>query len=171
MPQNGPSFEELLAATERTAYHLEMRDVYAVSYEQADFEEWQRTGRWDNPDYWQPWISTVKDAVSRGVVMRRAHVVSVPASPSARFEYAGTENNMAAGEDVRWLSRKRAADLALPGTDFWVFDGRVVRFGHFDGTGEFLGDEVTDDPAIATLCASAFDAVWERATPHAEFHI
>jgi hypothetical protein len=31
--------------------------------------------------------------------------------------------NAAAGEDVRWLPRRRASDLALPGTDFWVLDG------------------------------------------------
>jgi hypothetical protein len=36
-------------------------------------------------------------------------------------------------------------------------------------TGDFLGDELTDDPAIARACAGAFEAVWERAVPHDEY--
>jgi hypothetical protein len=171
MPQSVLSIEELLDATERAAYHMEMRDVYAVSYEQADFEKWQRTGRWNNPVYWQPWIDTVSKAVARGVAVRRIRILSMPASASMKFEFAGTENNLTAGEDVRWLPRRRAADLALPGTDFWVFDGKIVRWGFFDGDGEFLDNEVTEEPAAAKLCTSAFDAAWERATPHSEFTI
>jgi hypothetical protein len=171
MPLNEPSFEDLLAATEHTAFHLETRDVYAVDYERVDFETWQRSGRWDNPAYWQPWIDTVAAAVRRGVVMRRAHVVSLPLSESARFEHAGTVNNLAAGEDVRWLPRPLTVDVGLPGTDFWVFDGRVVRFGHFTGDGAWVGQEIRDEPKIAALCVRAFDQVWERATPHADFPV
>ena len=165
------SFEDLLSTAEHSAFHLEMRDVYAVSYEQQDFESWRKTGRWENPAYWQPWIDLVGAAVRRGVVVRRAHVVSVPLSESARFEHAGTVNNLAAGEEVRWLPRSLAADLALPGTDFWVFDGRLVRFGHFTGDGEWIGQEIREEPAVAKLCASAFEAVWERATPHSRFQV
>lgn len=29
-----------------------------------------------------------------------------------------------AGEDVRWLPDRRTSDIALPGDDFWLFDGR-----------------------------------------------
>ena len=166
-----PSFEDLLSAAEHSAYHLELRDSYAVSYEAEDFRAWQKTGEWVNPAYWQPWIDLVGAAVERGVVVRRLHVVSLPLSESARFEHAGTVNNLAAGEDVRWLPRRLAADLALPGTDCWVFDSRTVRFGHFTGDGEWVGQEVREEPAVAKLCASAFEAAWERATPHADFHI
>jgi len=28
-----------------------------------------------------------------------------------------------------------------------------------------------DDPAVARLCATAFEAVWERAVPHEKFSI
>lgn len=166
-----PSFEDLLSAAEHSACHLELRDSYAVSYEAEDFKAWQKTGRWENPVYWQPWIDLVGEAVERGVVVRRLHVVSLPLSESARFEHAGTVNNLAAGEDVRWLPRRLAADLALPGTDCWVFDSRIVRFGHFTGDGEWVGQEVREEPSVAKFCASAFEAAWERATPHAEFHI
>lgn len=73
------------------------------------------------------------------------------------------------GEQVRWLPRRHASDLCLPGNDFWVFDDRLVRFGHFAGDGEFLEHELADDPAVVRLCATAFEAVWERAIPHANY--
>ncbi|HEX9540879.1 MAG TPA: hypothetical protein VGA04_22170 [Streptosporangiaceae bacterium] len=106
----------------------------------------------------------------RGVEFRRARVVSEPLADFIRFEYDITEGlNIAAGEQVRWLPRRRASDLCLPGNDFWVFDDRLVRFGYFAGDGEFLEHELSDDPAIVKMCASAFETVWERAISHAEY--
>ncbi len=169
MQQNKSSFEDLLTSAQHSAYHLEMRDVYAASYEEADFKVWQKTGKWENTDYWQPWISLIQETTGRGVLVRRVHLVSVPLSESARFEYAGTVNNLVAGEDVRWLPRSHAVDIALPGADFWIFDSCIVRFGHFAGDGQWICDEIRTEPAIANLCRSAFEAVWERATPHADF--
>lgn len=71
-----------------------------------------------------------------------------------------------AGEDVRWLPRRQASGLALPGNDFWLFDGTSVLFNHFAGDGEMTGEELVTAPATVELCASAFAAVWARATPH-----
>jgi hypothetical protein len=50
-----------------------------------------------------------------------------------------------------------------------VKHSRLVRFGYFAGDGEFLEHELADDPAVVRLCATAFEAVWERAIPHAEY--
>ena len=171
MSQKVPNFDELLANTRKTAVHLEMRDAYGVDYESADFAAWRETGRWDNPEYWGPWASLVKDAVARGVEMRRVRIVSEPVTEYIRFEHAGTVNNIAAGEDVRWLPRRRASDIALPGNDFWVFDGELVEWNHFSGDGELTGHELTDEPAVVRLCTTAFEAVWDRAIPHAEFKV
>lgn len=172
MTQNDvPDFPELLADCHKTAVHLEMRDAYGVDYETGDFAAWRETGRWDNPDYWRPWTDLVRDAVGRGVHMRRARIVSEPVTEYIRFEHAGTFNNVAAGEDVRWLPRRRASDIALPGNDFWLFDGRLVEWNHFTGDGGLVGHELSDDPAVARLCATAFEAVWERAVPHSEYKV
>jgi len=77
--------------------------------------------------------------------------------------------NIPAGEQVRWLPRRNAADLALPVNDFWVFDDQVVRFGYFAGDGSYLGHEITESPGIVKMCADAFEAVWERAIDHADY--
>jgi hypothetical protein len=95
---------------------------------------------------------------------------SEPLSDYIRYEHALTGPvNIAAGEAVRWLPRRRASDLCLPGNDFWVFDDRMVRLHHFAGNGEWLDDEISHDPALVNHCLTAFEAVWERAIDHADY--
>jgi hypothetical protein len=149
-----------------------MRDWYAVDHEASVFDAWKRGFRHDPEDrdsWWRPWLDLVADAVARGVVMRRARIVSEPVSEYIRFEYDGTFTNIAAGERVKWLPRRQASDIALPGNDFWVFDDRLVRFNHFTGDGASAGPSLSDDPTVVRLCSSAFEAVWERAIPHEEY--
>ncbi|MET8630945.1 DUF6879 family protein [Kitasatospora sp. NPDC004669] len=140
MTQNVPDFSDLLKATQHSAVHLEMRDWYGVGEESTDFERFKQTGV--HPDLdpesegWAGWVPLVRDTVSRGVIMRRARIVSEPVTDYIRFEHAGTAVNVAAGEQVRWLPRRLASDIALPGNDFWVFDGRLVEFNHFTDSGE-----------------------------------
>jgi len=70
---------------------------------------------------------------------------------------------------VRWLPRRQTSDLCLPGNDFWLFDDRLIRFHHFSGEGEIVEDELVSDPAVIRMCAAAFEAVWQRAVPHAHY--
>lgn len=161
-----PTPAELLEKAERSAVHLEMRDGYMRS--DPKFIAWQSGHHPDPTDreqWWRPWHDVVASAVERGVVVRRARIVSEPVSEYIRFEYDITYQNIAAGEQVRWLPRRRATDLALPGNDFWLFDDRLVRVNHFSGDGVLLGQEIIDDPAVAKLCTTAFEAVWDRAIP------
>ena len=116
------------------------------------------------------WYDLVRAHTARGVRFRRARVVSEPVADYIRFEHETTAGlNVAAGEEVRWLPRRRASDLCLPGNDFWLFDDRLIRFRHFAGDGDFVEDELCDDPAVAAMCSAAFEAVWERAVPHADY--
>jgi hypothetical protein len=115
----------------------------------------------------QFWYDLVREHAARGVRFRRARIVSEPVSDYIRFEHEATAGlNVAAGEEVRWLPRRHASDLCLPGNDFWLFDGRLLRFHHFDGDGRVVEDELCDDPAVVARCGAAFEAVWERAIPH-----
>ncbi|WP_335941633.1 DUF6879 family protein [Streptomyces sp. PTD5-9] len=167
-----PSFRELLADCTQSAVHLEMRDVYAVDYERGPFADWRAGHRHDPADrasWWRPWLDLVAETVARGVVMRRARIVSEPVSEYIQYEYDGTFTNVAAGEQVRWLPRRRASDLALPGNDFWLFDGRLAQWNHFAGDGASQGPEITEDPGAVKLCVDAFEAVWERAVPHNQY--
>ena len=114
----------------------------------------------------------MRATTARGVHVRRARIVSEPVTDFIKYEYDLTEGlNLAAGEDVRWLPRRAASDIALPGNDFWVFDNRLVRFNYFAGNGEERGDELVNDEAVVRLCVSAFESVWQRAIPHRDYRI
>ncbi|MER5210346.1 DUF6879 family protein [Streptomyces sp. NPDC002838] len=176
MPHKVPSFDEPMEAAQRSAVHLEMRDQYAVGDEADDFDAWLRTGQRDTDpasEYWAPWVGVISRAVARGVVVRRVRIVSEPVTDYIRYEHAGAVVNVSAGEQVRWLPRRRAVDLLLPGADLWIFDGTQVLFNHFTGTGDW-GDppmELRTEPGIVKHCSDAFEVVWERAIPHGEYEI
>ncbi|MDG4531910.1 DUF6879 family protein [Streptomyces sp. AV19] len=172
--QQRASFDELLNSATHSAVHLEMRDIYGVAGEAEEFEQWKRTGEVDldpESEGWSRWTALVRQAVARGVVMRRARIVSEPVSQYIKYEHATTAVNVTVGEQVRWLPRRRTSDIALPGNDFWLFDDRLVRFNHFTGDGDGAGFEYVEDKAVIKLCADAFAAVWERGVPHEEFKV
>ncbi|MFF4754443.1 DUF6879 family protein [Streptomyces sp. NPDC002514] len=174
MPQRVTPFAELLAGCRSSAVHLEMRDVYGVAEEDADFAAWRGGWRYDINDrssWWNGFHDAVADAVVRGVVMRRARVVSEPVSEYIRYEHTCTPQNIAAGEEVRWLPRRLASDLLLPGNDLWIFDDRLIRFSLFAGDGWFLEDVMEDAPDVVKRHAEAFEAVWSRAIRHDDYQI
>ncbi|WP_347400160.1 DUF6879 family protein [Streptomyces aureocirculatus] len=163
---------EQLARARYSAMHLEMRDSYML--DDPEFIRW-RQGHREEPDdpasWWRPWLDVVREATKRGVVMRRLRVVSEPISDYIRYEYDLTFTNVAAGEIVRWLPRSNGSGLLLPIQDGWVMDERTVILHHFGGDGQWTGTgmETLHDPALAEQYASAYEAAWERAVPHAEY--
>lgn len=164
-----PAHEGLAKARE-SAVHLEMRDAYQPGH--PEFIAWQNGKRLDREDrssWWRPFMDVVAATTGRGVVMRRARIVSEPVTDYIRYEHDVTFANVAAGELVRWLPRRRAADIALPGTDLWMFDGSAVLFTYFSGVGDVVDREWRTEPAVIDLVNTAFETVWERATPHEEY--
>ncbi|WP_328677528.1 hypothetical protein OG905_25480 [Streptomyces sp. NBC_00322] len=171
MPSKSPTFDDLLAGAKRSAVHLEMRDTY---YSNPRFEAWREGHRvdWnDRASWWSPFHENIADAVARGVTVRRARVVSEPVTEYIRWEHNVTHANVTAGEQVRWLPRRNASDLLLPGNDFWVFDDTVVKIHHFSGNGDSIEDEILSDPKLIGLCVSGFERIWERAIPHDQYEI
>ncbi|WP_037908148.1 DUF6879 family protein [Actinacidiphila yeochonensis] len=169
-------FTGLLESAQTSAVHLEMRDQYAVGDEATDFERWRATGHRDvDPvsDYWAPWVGLITRTRARGVSVRRARIVSEPTTDYIRYEHAGTGINVAAGEQVRWLPRHQAATLLVPAADLWIFDNEKVVFNHFTGDGNWADPdmELVTDPPVVQQCVTAFEAVWDRATPHDEYKI
>ncbi|MET9483273.1 DUF6879 family protein [Streptomyces sp. NPDC006638] len=171
MPSSAPSFGELLGQCRRSAWHLEMRDSYAPT---ERFDAWKRGERinWAHRgSWWHPYDQLIADSVARGVVIRRARIVSEPVSEYIRWEHYVTHGNVVAGEEVRWLPRRLANGIPLPANDFWAFDESVLRVHHFSGDGEVVEDELTNTPEMVRLCVAAFESVWERAIPHEDYTI
>ncbi|MEU8003516.1 DUF6879 family protein [Catellatospora sp. NPDC049111] len=166
-----PTFAELLAKCQRSAVHLEMRDGYML--DDPNYLAWRNGERpvpGSRPEWAHPWYEMVGAVISRGGSVRRARIVSEPISDYVRFEYDTTDVcNITAGEAVRWLPRRQASDLPLPGNDYWLFDDGIVLFNHFDGEGNATFRDTSSDPAVVELCRHAFEAVWQRAIPHHEY--
>lgn len=147
--------------------HLETRDAYTP--DDPLYLGWLEGKPVPEPAL-PDWYELVRAQVARGIRFRRARIVSEPLSPFVWFEHGMTSGmNIAAGEDVRWLPRRLTPGLCVPLCDFWVFDDRLVRFGYFAGDGTFLEHELSDDPGVVRTCAAAFEAVWLRAIPHADY--
>lgn len=165
-----PTFEELFGSSQRSAVHLEMRDGYMRS--DPAFIDWAAGKLFDPAERWRDWLDTVKEATGRGVSVRRARIVSEPVSDYIRFEHSVTDGlNIGAGEQVGWLPRRRATSLALPGNDYWVFDDKVALLNHFDGEGESLQHEYTEDPNLVSFLSTAFESVWEEIVPHTQYRL
>ncbi|MFI9598184.1 DUF6879 family protein [Nonomuraea sp. NPDC052265] len=161
-------FSELLATCERTAFKLEMRDQYMTG--DPGFLAWEAGDLDEAVRQYSEWTATAQSATKRGVAMHRVRIVSEPVSRYITFEHAVTPGvNLAAGEVIRWLPRRSASDLALPGNDVWIFDDRLVQFCHFAGDGAWVSNDETDDADTVKLCAAAFAAAWDRATDHSEY--
>jgi hypothetical protein len=168
----GEDRDKLFATFEREALHLEMRDVYAVQDEAERLARFLQTGFRDHEaeeEERRPWMSFIRDATQAGKVVRRARIISEPVTDYIRYEWAGTAPNVEAGEDVRWLPRRLASSIALPGNDFWLFDESTVVFTVFTGVGGVAERQLTTDPGVVRLCKSAFEAVWSVAIPHSEY--
>jgi hypothetical protein len=167
-----PSFETLFSRCTASAVHLEMRDSYME--DDPVLRDWRAGVPIDPRESWGEWFDLMAAVTARGIKVRRARIVSEPVSEYIRYEYELTEGlNIAAGEEVRWLPRRRASDLALPGNDFWLFDHNLVMFNLFAGDGSWPDDgyELREESAVIQLCSSAFDAVWQRAIPHQGYRI
>ncbi|MGH3320025.1 MAG: DUF6879 family protein [Streptosporangiaceae bacterium] len=161
---------DALTSAQRSAMHLEMRDHYTP--DDPAFADWRVGKALDPAQRWRSWFDLVSATVARGVSVRRVRIVSEPVTDYIRFEHTVTGGlNVAAGEQVRWLPRRRAADLLVPGCDLWVFDDSVVIFNHFAGDGSRPSDatERREDAVLAQRVAGALDTIWKRAIPHEKY--
>ena len=117
--------DTLFDTFERDAFHLELRDDYHLDSEDESFRRWKRGDPADPSDYDRPWLRRIRRVTDSGRTVRRVRVVSEPLSEYIRYEFNSTGQNLAAGEDIRWLPRHLVpVGLVFPayGRDWWLFD-------------------------------------------------
>lgn len=157
-----PTLDELLTGAQHRVLHLELRDNYAVS----DGYAARMRNEPSDPETFAAWHRKVRPLIEQGVSFRRARIVSEPVSTYIRWEYGITHDaSIVAGEHVRWLPRRLASEIPLPGNDFWLVDD-VLLYSHFSGDGEKVGVERGHD---LTLAVDAFERVWALGTDHGDY--
>jgi hypothetical protein len=161
-------FDKLLRTFARASLHLEMRDAYGTAVELPYMAKWA-AGEPDDLVWLQDWCATLRGHVAAGRSVRRARIVSEPLSDYQRWSYSIADSMVEAGEDIRWVPRRRMSSVAVPGNDFYLFDDRLVVFLLYAGNGLAVDRVSSTDPADIRLCRSAFAAVWKLAIPHRDY--
>ncbi|GGN17620.1 hypothetical protein FHR83_004198 [Actinoplanes campanulatus] len=164
----GDAFDGLFRSFERTAFHLEVQDVYHTREESAPFQRFL-DGEPDDLGWQRPWLELVREVTDAGRSVRRLRVVPVPHLDYTRWLLSISGFNVEAGEDIRWLPRPEAGGLAVAFDDFWLFDDRRVVFSLFGPDGGFAGGALTEDPAIVRHCARTRTTLWTAGTPHDDY--
>ncbi|HEX6686550.1 MAG TPA: hypothetical protein VF062_27510 [Candidatus Limnocylindrales bacterium] len=162
-------FDQLLRRFDRESIHLETRDAYGTAIELPYMAMWA-AGVPDDLEWLQDWCTTVRGHVDAGRSVRRARVISEPLSDYQRWSHSIAQPMVDAGEDIRWVPRRLVSSVAMPGNDFYLFDDRLVVFLIYAGSGLAMDRVTSTEPADVKLCRSAFEAVWQFAIPHRDYH-
>jgi hypothetical protein len=117
----------------------------------------------------QDWLLMVRGAARAGRRFMRVRVVSLPLSDYNRWSYVIAQHNIAAGEDIRYLIRERAAEVGLPNDDYWLFDSRKLLRMRFDESDRFIGGEIIEDPVEIVRHNYWRDAAWHHAVRRDDF--
>jgi hypothetical protein len=163
-----PEFRRLFRGY-RHAFHLEVRDTYQVTEEDEPFRKFL-AGEPDNLDWLASWLAHVRQATRAGVTVQRARVVTEPLNDYARFLLrAVTPANITAGEDVRYLPMSKAAGIALPNEDCWLFDDARLVLITYREDGRMDGFYLSEDQELTRQYSRACAQVWARAIPYDQY--
>jgi hypothetical protein len=168
-PVSDDEFSRLLSAGfVAEAVHLETRDAYGTAVELPYMAKWA-AGEPDDLEWLQGWCATLREHERAGRRVRRARVVSEPLSDYQRWSHSIAWPMVEAGEDIRWVPRRLVSAVAMPGNDFYLFDGQLAVFMLYSGNGLSAGMVKSADPAVIGLCRQAFDAVWKLSVSHRDY--
>src|SRR5262249_31436785 len=122
---NEDQFDALLSSIERTAFRFETQDVYALDYEREDFDRFLAGAPVPPPEvtWWRPCLEQTSRKPRQDKRTSRVRLLADPPSDYQRWELWAAPWHAAAGEQIGYLTRRRAAELALPlAGDWWLLD-------------------------------------------------
>ncbi|MFI1705950.1 DUF6879 family protein [Streptomyces griseoruber] len=168
MLQPFASISHLFSDFRHTAWRLETRRGYATD---RNGPKWARflAGEDIGGDPDNTWRENVRTQTAQGKRFERVRLVDEPLTRGQAFLLASAPGNVAAGEDIRNLTRAQARELRLPDYDFWLFDSKIVARFAFDDDDTTLGVYVSEDPADVLAACQARDAAWHHAVRTEEF--
>lgn len=165
---SGDAFSDLFRNFEHTAWRLEVRTAYGVANEDDPYRQFL-AGEEPDTEWFGPWLRLMEEQTAQGKRVERVRLIDDPPSDYLRFELWGTPFNQSAGEDIRYLDRRKAQDLSLPGYDFWLFDSTLLARLQFGENDRFLGVTLDRDPAEVVRHCYWRDAAWHHAESFADY--
>ncbi|MEU8891147.1 DUF6879 family protein [Streptomyces sp. NPDC048442] len=149
-----------------TAWRLETRRGYPSDQRTGEYQRFLQ-GVQPPLDIEGPWFVNAVQQTQTGKRIERVRLVDEPPTDNQRYLLATTPDNLAAGEDIRFMTRQAARELQLPNFDFWLFDSRVLAVFNWDDAERRM--ELTEDPSEVLRACQARDAAWHHAVRYEEF--
>ena len=164
LPLEPERFTEAVLDFGWTLFRLELQDSYAEPEEDdlyAAFLRGEATTTAGVPEL-VSWYQEIAAAVRAGKQVQRVRVQRQPPTDYQRFERWLDRWNIAAGEDIRYLTTRQAyatgllpaADRfviginAAAGPDWWLQDSSRLIVMQFDSQGRRTSNEIITDPKI-----------------------
>lgn len=156
-PIGNDEFGRLLAGFRRTAFHMETRPFYVIPSEQPVLERFLTGTPEQPPDvgWWREWLSQVDSLTRQGKHVGRVRVLDEPPTDYQRWLLWAGPWHAAAGEDIRYIPRRRAGQAGLPlDHDWWLLDDeQVIRTRFTPGNAAREKTLITDPEAVAAYLA------------------
>jgi len=156
----------------KSAFRLELLDLYDVEQETEEFSRFLAGGPFDLAEQ-QPWLDVLRREEEAGIRRYRVHVVRTPLTPYLRYECEwGYVLNEPAGEEINILDLTEQPEPdGLVDHDFWLIDDQHILRVHYGDAGHYLGMELIDESELpryrrardaALAPAEPFGSWWAR---------
>jgi hypothetical protein len=166
----GQQFADFVLGFQHTAFRLEQRDDrYREPEEDEPFRRFLNGEPATVTGWNDEWEQMLRRRTADGQRMTRVRVVAEPHTGYTRFLLDLAKVNVAAGEDIRYLSPGRARDVGLPQDDFWLIDSSRVAVLRFEADDTLAGAELYDDPAVVVRHCYYRDVACHYAVPYEEY--
>ena len=149
-PISDDEYGDLLATFKRSAFRLEMRDFYAIGEEHADYVK-VLAGVPRMPDqvgWWKQYLDGVAAQARQGKTRSRVRILADPPTSYQRWMLWADPWYAAAGEDIRYLLRRKAHEVGLPDSDWWLLDGERAIILTFDDDGHVEQRTLVSEPGL-----------------------
>lgn len=159
-----------IESIDKSAFRLELQPAYTEPGERDILAAYLATGDVDpmKAPGFPGWYALVRDLVTSGRRIERVRVHRDPATDYQRFVRFIGRWNAEAGEDIRYLTSTRAAELGLPVRDlreWWLLDDERLIDLHFDPDGRRTRTHLTDDPAEVAHARTLRRLAWQHGAP------
>jgi hypothetical protein len=170
-PISQDEFNDLLRTFRRSAFRLETRERYALTYEQDDFQRFL-DGRPMPPPlvgWWQPWLEQIARFVGEGKTIARVRILAEPPTDYQRWEVWATRWHAEAGEDIRYMPCSTAERIGLPlDYDWWLLDDERLIVMRYTDADEIDSKEFITDLGIVAPYRTWRDLAVRNAIPAEE---
>lgn len=159
----------LFTGYQKSAYHLETKQVYRSEEEDADVAKFVAGEPFD-PEILSWVLPKLRAQVAAGRTKTKIRVVTEPLTDYNRWALDFCAHLLPEGEDTRVIAVPEGEwPEGLPRHDFWLFDDHDLWRMHYHPDDTFLGAELIEDEAAIAQHVEWRDLALAKAVPLADY--